>query len=113
MEVPHDVGEVWASLLNDMYWNLVSTFGFSKDLFNPKEPQGNIIAIHLLMGGLMHQPCNPNFITGRDAILISDQNYFQGKYKCSLWKAFAKRGLGVKASSYEIKNNFEIPQICK
>lgn len=46
---------------------------------------------------LSSQPCLPNFVQARDAILDADKNLTQGSNKCEIWKAFAKRGLGVGA----------------
>lgn len=40
------------------------------------------------------QPCNPNFVQARDAILDADKALTGGKNQCELWTAFAKRGLG-------------------
>ncbi|KAJ1642867.1 hypothetical protein LPJ64_005323 [Coemansia asiatica] len=45
------------------------------------------------------QPCNPDFVQARDAILQAEDNITGAKNKCSLWRAFAKRGLGEGALS--------------
>ncbi|KAH6562135.1 hypothetical protein BASA62_009373 [Batrachochytrium salamandrivorans] len=55
----HDVGEVWASLLWDVYWNLVAKHGFSANLNNAKQSAGNVVAMQNIIGGMMLQPCNP------------------------------------------------------
>lgn len=44
------------------------------------------------------QPCNPNFIQARDAILDADKALTGGENACEIWKGFAKRGLGDGAS---------------
>ena len=44
------------------------------------------------------QPCNPNFIQARDAILDADKALTGGQNACEIWKGFAKRGLGEEAS---------------
>lgn len=64
------------------------------------------------MDGLKGQPCNPTFVSARDgeriefvvlirelttvhlAIISADACRYGGKYNCTIWKAFAKRGLG-------------------
>ena len=99
----------------DLYCELVNEFGFSKDIFNSRTNHGNVITLHLIIGGLMHQPCNPTFIDARDAILQADKNYFDGKYNCNIWKAFAKRGMGsnVSINSTDLQNDFEIPLLCQ
>jgi hypothetical protein len=43
------------------------------------------------------QPCRPTFIHARDAILDADKARTGGVNQCSIWKAFAKRGLGADA----------------
>jgi len=45
--------------------------------------------------GLKLQPCSPGFIDARDAILKADTLFFGAHYSCAIWKAFAKRGMGV------------------
>ena len=45
------------------------------------------------------QPCNPSFVTGRDAIIAADQATTGGENYCMIWEVFARRGLGVNASS--------------
>lgn len=114
----HDMGEIWASILNEVYWNLVEAHGYSADWMDSSRDNGNIIAMRLLFGGLTYQPCNPTFIQARDAILATDEHTFNYKYKCLIWKAFAKRGMGLDAkvaSQAEFKgytNGFNIPAEC-
>jgi extracellular elastinolytic metalloproteinase len=40
------------------------------------------------------QPCNPNFVQARDAILDADRALTGGAHACAIWSGFAKRGLG-------------------
>src|SRR4029450_2289079 len=53
--------------------------------------------MQLVIDGLKLQPCNPGFVDGRDAILLADQMNYGGQHQCAIWKAFARRGLGVDA----------------
>ena len=92
------MGEVWANVLNEMYWNIVDRFGYTANWYDAKQNAGNIFAMQLVVSGLKIQPCNPTFITARDSIIQADQNLYDGLLKCDIWAAFAKRGLGVKAS---------------
>jgi extracellular elastinolytic metalloproteinase len=43
------------------------------------------------------QPCSPNFVQARDAIIDADTALTKGANKCEIWKGFAKRGLGTGA----------------
>ncbi|KAJ3307427.1 hypothetical protein HDV03_000075 [Kappamyces sp. JEL0829] len=91
----HAIGELWANTLWEMYWNLVDAYGWSANLFDAKQKEGNIVATQLVIGGLALQPCNPTFLSARDAILKADTNYYNGANKCLIWKAFAKRGMVI------------------
>ncbi|RFN58565.1 M36 family metallopeptidase [Marixanthomonas ophiurae] len=94
--VPHGVGEIWAVMLWDMTWDLIDVYGFDPDIYNGNG--GNNIAMNLVMEGLKLQPCGPGFVDGRDAILAADQALYGGANYCTIWKAFARRGLGFSAS---------------
>jgi len=94
--VPHGVGSVWASMLWEMTWELINEKGYSADLYNGNA--GNNIAMHLVIEGLKLTPSSPGFVDARDAILQADQVLYQGANSCAIWKAFARRGLGVGAT---------------
>lgn len=109
----HNIGEVWATLWNEVYFNLVDQAGFSDDWFNANQEKGNVVAMQLLTDGLALQPCNPSMVAARDAILQADQNRYNGKYKCAIWKGFAKRGLGTGAVASKKVDSFDVPAECK
>ncbi|KAG5644069.1 hypothetical protein DXG03_009159 [Asterophora parasitica] len=97
----HNIGEVWANLLHNVYADLVAKYGFSSTAkTNPNGTEGNIVWLHLFIDGLALQPCNPTFVSARDAWIQADANRYGGANKCLLWKAFASRGLGVGAANY-------------
>ncbi|KAG8940105.1 hypothetical protein FRC04_005632 [Tulasnella sp. 424] len=106
----HDIGEVWAMTLIEVYWALVAAHGFSPKIGDPTKAEGNIVFLHLLVDGLPLQGYNPTFVVARNAIIQADANRYGGANKCTLWKAFAKRGLGVKAANYS--NDFSAPNGC-
>jgi hypothetical protein len=97
-------------MLYEMYWNLVDEHGYSSNWYNSTKTEGNIIAFKLVMDALKIQPCNPTFLTARDAIIS-----LAGNDACLVWKAFAKRGLGIKASSnfWGFKDDYHVPPECK
>lgn len=96
--IPHGVGFVWATMLWEMYWNLVESDGFSTDFYAGHATSGNNLALQLVVDGLSMQPCSPGFIDGRDAIFAADTALTGGINHCDIWEAFAKRGLGFSAS---------------
>ncbi|KAG8742831.1 hypothetical protein FRC10_000877 [Ceratobasidium sp. 414] len=110
----HDIGEVWAVMLHEVLAALVEKCGLPNpgDLKNPSLTKGNNVMLHLFIDGLASQPCNPTFVTARDAIIQADANRYYGANKCLLWKAFAKRGLGKGAQSGTYANNMEVPYGC-
>ncbi|KAI9592594.1 Fungalysin metallopeptidase-domain-containing protein [Syncephalis fuscata] len=114
---PHNMGEVWANMLYEVYWALVNKLGFHKDKYSADVTKGNTLALQLVIDGLKLQPCNPTFTNARDAILQAEQQLTGGKHACDIWKAFAKRGLGVKAAIANDGNNRiasnDVPTRCK
>ncbi len=114
---PHGVGSVWATMLWDLTWDLIDEYGFDPDIYNGTG--GNNIALQLVMDGLKLQPCNPGFVDGRDAILEADQLTNGGANRCIIWRAFAKRGLGVSAlqgstnSRFDGTEAFDVPVDCE
>lgn len=109
---PHRVGEVFASMLNEMYWNLVDKIGFSGDWSDSSQKSGNIIALKLIMGSLLLQPCNPSFTQARDALLHANAINFNEEFSCQIWDAFAKRGFGMNADERTFKNGFRTLNNC-
>ena len=93
--IPHGVGEIWAAMLWEVYWNLVDDYGFDADFYNGTG--GNNLAMQLVMDGLKLQPCVPTFVAARDAILAADVAGNGGVNECRIWEGFAKRGLGASA----------------
>ena len=94
--VPHGIGETWASILWDVYWKMVDTYGFDDDLINGTG--GNNAAVRLVIEALKYTPCSPGIIDGRDALLIADEVENGGANKCLLWEVFQRRGLGPTAT---------------
>ncbi|KAF9008254.1 Fungalysin metallopeptidase-domain-containing protein [Cyathus striatus] len=97
----HDIGEVWANTLHNVYAALVGAHGFSTTArTNPSGTEGNIVFLHLFLDALPLQPCNPTFLAARNAWIQADVNRYGGANKCLLWNAFASRGLGVNAANH-------------
>ncbi|KAG8961259.1 hypothetical protein FRC00_012831, partial [Tulasnella sp. 408] len=107
----HDIGEVWATMLIEVYWALVDAHGFTPDKTKASGIEGNVVFLHTFVDGLTLAPCNPTFIQARNAIIQASTNRYnsQADY-CTLWRAFAKRGMGYYAANY--RNDFSIPQDC-
>ncbi|KAJ7787679.1 peptidase M36, partial [Mycena olivaceomarginata] len=94
----HNIGEVWANLLHNIYAALVAQCGWSPaSRTNPDGTEGNIVFMHLFIDALPLQPWNPTFLTARNAWLQADVNRYGGANRCLLWKVYASKGPGVNA----------------
>ncbi|EUC36082.1 hypothetical protein COCVIDRAFT_83643 [Bipolaris victoriae FI3] len=117
----HQIGNIWASMLYEVLWNLIDKHGKNDaDLptFNAKgvPTDGKYLAMKLWLDGMALQPCNPTFVSARDAILDADKALTGGENQCEIWKGFAKRGLGQGAIYNATKrtNSFVVPTgVCK
>ena len=113
---PHGIGEVWASALWDLYWNLIDAYGYDPDLY--AGTGGNNLLMQLVLDGLKLQPCTPTFLEARDALLSADGNATAGANQCLIWEAFARRGIGFSATSPSNSNSvavneaFDEPAVC-
>lgn len=96
--VPHGVGEIWAAMVYEVYWNLVDKHGFNANIYDDWTTGGNNLTFQLVMDGMKLQPCSPGFIDGRDGILAADMALTGGANQCEIWAGFAKRGAGFSAS---------------
>ena len=94
---PHGIGFVWATILWEMTWELIDEYGFDPNIHNADGGAGNQIALALVTEGMKIQPCSPGFVDGRDAILAADQALYGGEHIELLYRAFARRGLGLLA----------------
>lgn len=104
--IPHGIGSIWATMLWDMTWEIIMQDNrIINNVYNTSELVGNVAAFKLVNEGLRLQPCSPSFIDARNAILKADSLLFNGRYKCSIWKAFARRGLGLHASTGASSND--------
>ncbi len=113
----HNVGEVWASTLWDLYWNLVGLYGFDQNLYSGTG--GNNVALNVVTEALKLTPADPTFLDARDAILLADQSLNAGANQCVIWQAFAGRGMGASAddggnhNETLVTEDFTLPPFCR
>lgn len=115
----HAIGTVWATMLYEVLWNLIDKHG-KNDADMPSfdgsgiPTDGKYLAMKIVMDGLALQPCNPSFVSARDAILDADKALTGGQNQCEIWRGFAKRGLGTGAvySSSRRTESSALPKEC-
>ena len=113
----HSVGTIWASILFEVYWNLIDKLGFTENIKDAVESgKGNAVFLKMFIGGMKLQPCRPTFIQARDAIIESDRLKNNGSNKCEILKGFAKRGMGFNNAKPVVSrptvNDFTLPADC-
>lgn len=93
----HGVGSIWATMLWDLHWKMISVHGLDSDMYNGIG--GNNMTMQLVISGLKNTPCSSGFVGARDAILLADTLLYEGVNQCAIWEVFARRGLGFSADS--------------
>jgi hypothetical protein len=86
----HNMGEVWCVTLWEARASLINKLGYAV---------GNQLILQLVTDGMNLSPANPTFLQARDAIIQADVVNTGGANRAELWAAFAKRGMGVSATS--------------
>jgi hypothetical protein len=93
----HAVGSVWCVMLWDLAWNYIDAYGYNSNIYNGTG--GNNKVMRLVIDAMKLTPANPSLIQCRDAIIQADLNTTNGQNYCMIWETFARRGLGVNATS--------------
>ncbi|MDX1421352.1 MAG: M36 family metallopeptidase, partial [Rubricoccaceae bacterium] len=117
MGVAHRVGHVWATILWEVTWALIDAHGFDPDLYDADGTAGNQVMLQLVVEGMKLTPCSPGFVDARDAILRADTLLYDAAYAPTLWRSFARRGLGYSALQGSVAINsdnveaFDLPPV--
>ena len=108
----HDAGEIWASVLWDLNWQMIARCDFDGDL--QAGSGGNTTLLQLTMDSMKLSPTDPTFLQARDAILQADVVMTGGENAFDIWTAFARRGMGFSADDGASNNDtvvdgFDLP----
>jgi hypothetical protein len=112
----HQMGEIWCTALWEFFWEMVAQQGFSPDWIHGDG--GNRRALQLVIASVKLMPCNPTYVDARNALLEADRLLYDGDHACAIWRAFARRGLGVNATdlggaaSNQVQADFQTPPGC-
>ena len=75
-------------MLYEVMWNLIDKMGkttaIKPTLRNGVATDGRFYAMQVVMDGMSLQPCNPNFVQARDAILDADRALSGGANACEI-----------------------------
>ena len=92
------VGEFWTSCLWDLTWAYIDKYGYDPDIYNGTG--GNNKVMRLIADALKLESCNgTNIVTGRDNLFVAEQATTGGTDYCMIMEVFARRGVGLNASS--------------
>ncbi len=92
------VGEFWTSCLWDLTWKYIEKYGFDPDIYNGTG--GNNKVMKLIADALKLETCNgTNIVTGRNNLFAAEQATTGGTDYCMIMQVFARRGVGLNASS--------------
>jgi extracellular elastinolytic metalloproteinase len=80
----HSDGEIWAQTL----WDL-------------RTAVGSAVAESLVTRAMELSPGNPSFLDERNAILQADGAVFHGRFRTTIWRVFAHRGMGFFAGALD------------
>ncbi|KAI8895689.1 Fungalysin metallopeptidase-domain-containing protein [Globomyces pollinis-pini] len=109
----HAIGEVWATMLFEVYWNMVDKLGFDRSFLTSSNGSGGNTKFLLnLVNAMKMQPCNPTIVQARDAFIAADKAVNQGANLCEIVEGFSKRGLGSLAKDNIFKDDSSIPIEC-
>ncbi|KAH6592687.1 hypothetical protein BASA61_004488 [Batrachochytrium salamandrivorans] len=107
----HLIGEVWASLLWEVYWSLVTSMDFQRICTTLNSLKAILLPCRLYWWN--DAPAmQPTFLSARDAIVLLMLPTTRVPTQCEILEAFAKRGLGSKATS-SYNNDFSVPSECR
>ena len=96
LALPHGLGHGWAAVLWDMAWDLVEKHGFNPNVYEDWDTGGNNRSLQYVTDGLKLQGCGPGLVVSRAAIVAAAEA-LGGEDTCTVWAAFARRGLGYSA----------------
>lgn len=85
----HHQGEIWCSMLWEVRANMIHKYG----------ADGNLMMLQLITDAMKLTPASPTYVEARDAVILADQVDNGGANIGEIWRGFAKRGLGVGATS--------------
>ena len=91
------------------YTDMVRQKACAEGKFAPETCPGNRRWVQLMYDAFLLQPGATSMLDARDAMLAADVARFGGANQVEIWRAFAKRGMGVDAFTNGTGDNTPIP----
>jgi extracellular elastinolytic metalloproteinase len=91
------------------YTDMARQKGCAEGKFAPETCPGNRRWVQLMYDAFLLQPGATSMLDARDAMLAADVARFGGANQVEIWRAFAKRGMGVDAFTNGTGDNTPIP----
>ncbi|KAJ3098293.1 hypothetical protein HDU97_004143 [Phlyctochytrium planicorne] len=105
--------EAFASMMFEVYWNMVNQAGFESNLSSVSSSKGNIWFMQLVIATLMIISYEPTMADFRDGMLLWDFFASDGQFYCAIQTGFAKRGLGLNVvDDGNFVDDFTIDPVC-
>ncbi|KAH6897629.1 putative extracellular elastinolytic metallo proteinase precursor, partial [Coprinopsis sp. MPI-PUGE-AT-0042] len=106
------VGFFWAEILHTVHAALVKAAGFSDGaLHHPTAHHGNV-GLCTCGPSSIDRVCQRTVTQARMAWIEAESMRYKQKVRCVLWKAFAARGLGFRASETAFVSDLSLPPNC-
>lgn len=104
VEAVHTRGEFMATVLWDLTWAYINKYGFDPNLYTGNG--GNNRVMKLVIDALKLQPCNPTFVSFRNALIAAEAATIgsAGHNNCLIREVFRRRGMGLNADSGSEQN---------
>lgn len=100
----YELGDVWATMMWDLTWAYINKYGFDPDIYHGTG--GNNKVMRLALDALKLETCNQSsFVSTRNNLFAADQATTGGADYCLIAEVFARRGLGLNASSGDVNVN--------
>jgi len=95
----HSYGEIWSAMVWGSYERMYGRYGI--DVAKDK-------MLTLIVESMKISPNNPTFLDARDSLILADEILNGGANRVLIWKGFAERGAGWRASVPLNGNHFPI-----
>ena len=100
----YTIGEFWTSVMWDLTWAYIGVYGYDDNIYTGTG--GNNRVMRLALDALKLEACNTDgIVNARDKLFAADQATTGGLDYCMIAEVFARRGVGLNATSGDVNNS--------